>query len=110
MRKLSLEALGREQLDRARRGNGRAAETVYGGHEHALRQTLIALTSGTSLNEHDSPGEATVLVLSGRVRLSAGDDEWEGRTGDLLIVPPERHALSADDDAVVVLTVTKTRA
>ena len=106
---MSLEAMGRELLDRADRGPGRAAETVFGGHEQALRQTVIALSAGTSLDEHESPGEATLQVLSGRVRLTAGDDGWDGRTGDLLLIPPTRHALRADEDSVVLLTVVKTR-
>ena len=65
MEKFSLEALGREQLELAVAGNGRSSHTVYGGHEHVLRQTLLALTTGTSLAEHENPGEATVLVLRG---------------------------------------------
>jgi quercetin dioxygenase-like cupin family protein len=36
---------------------------VFGGREHVLRQTLIALAAGHQLDEHDSPGEATVHVL-----------------------------------------------
>ena len=106
MQKLSLEALAHEHLERARgAGSGRSAETVYGGHEATLRQTLMALTAGTTLAEHETPGEATVHVLSGRVRLSAGDVSWEGRAGDLLIVPPQRHDLAALEDAAVLLTV-----
>ncbi|HET6909991.1 MAG TPA: LuxR family transcriptional regulator, partial [Mycobacteriales bacterium] len=46
MRKLSLDATAREQLDRARQSAGRSAITVFGGHEQSLRQTVIAMTSG----------------------------------------------------------------
>jgi len=106
MQKLSLDARARELLKRAADGSaGRSAETVFGGHEHRLRQTVIALTAGNSLAEHDSPGEATVHVLSGRVRLTSGDDSWEGRDGDLIIIPPARHSLLAIDDSAVLLTV-----
>lgn len=106
MQKLSLDALAREHLERARQSSaGRSAETVFGGHEHVLRQTLVALRAGTVLGEHENPGESTVHVLSGRVRLSAGADSWDGRDGDLLVVPPARHDLQAVEDAVVVLTV-----
>lgn len=108
MQKLSLTALMRNQLEEARRASaGRSARTVFGGHEHTLRQTLIALTAGSELSEHENPGEATVHVLQGRVVLRAGKDSWEGSPGDLLIVPDARHSLEAIDDSVVILTVAK---
>jgi quercetin dioxygenase-like cupin family protein len=103
----SLADLGAEHLQHAREASsGRSAVTVYGGREHDLRQTLIALAAGQSLGEHESPGEATVQVLSGEVRMSAeGLGSWSGSTGDHVVVPPARHDLHADTDAVVLLTV-----
>jgi quercetin dioxygenase-like cupin family protein len=108
MEKFSLEARTRVLMKSAATAPaGRAAETVYGGHEHVLRQTLIALTAGSALSEHENPGEATVQVLGGRVRLVADATEWEGRDGDLLIVPRARHTLHALEDSAVLLTVAK---
>ncbi|NLE78458.1 MAG: LuxR family transcriptional regulator [Rhodococcus sp.] len=108
MMKRSLEALAREQLEKAAAASsGRAAHTVYGGHEHVLRQTLIAMTAGTELSEHDNPGEATVQVLQGRVTLRAGDVSWDGRRDDLLVVPQALHSLEAIKDSVVLMTVAK---
>lgn len=105
MQKISLDAAAREQLQIARTtAAARSSATVYGGHEHALRQTVVALLAGASLGEHENPGEATVHVLGGRVKLKAGTDVWEGRTGDLLIVPDARHGLEAIEDSVVLLT------
>ena len=105
MRKMSLVALGREHLERARQArSGRSAESVFGGHEHALRQTVVAMTAETVLAEHANPGEATVQVLQGRVVLRSGHDVWEGREGDLLVVPQARHDLRAVADAVILLT------
>jgi quercetin dioxygenase-like cupin family protein len=102
--------VAREQLERAKdASSGRSSSTVFGGHEQVLRQTVVALREGSSLTEHNSPGEATIIVLSGRVRLSAGSTSWEGRKGDLLVIPPERHSLEALKDTVVVLTTAKTR-
>jgi quercetin dioxygenase-like cupin family protein len=109
MEKSSLTALARRQLKLAREASsGRSAQTVYGGHEHVLRQTLIALAAGHRLgDEHVNPGEATVHVLQGRVRLRAGDVGWEGSPGDLLIVPAAKHTLEALEDSAVLLTVAK---
>ena len=114
MQKLSLDALARELLSRAT-GNGtpspgggsRAAQTVAGGHEKVLRQTVIALARDAALAEHASPGEATLFVLRGRVTLTAGAESWEGRDGDLLIIPDAPHSLTAQADSAVLLTVAK---
>lgn len=108
MEKSSLTALVRQQLDLASRASsGRSASTVYGGHEHVLRQTLIAMNAGQKLDEHENPGEATVHVLHGRVRLVAGETSWDGSPGDLLIVPQARHALEAVVASAILLTVAK---
>jgi quercetin dioxygenase-like cupin family protein len=85
--------------------SGRAAHTIHGGHDHELRQTVLALAAGHELAEHDSPGEATLQVLRGHVRLSANTNVWEGKSGDFVTIPPDRHALGAIQDSVVLLTV-----
>lgn len=108
MQKSSLTALAREQLEAAHRASsGRAAKTVYGGSEKGLRQTVITLLAGQSLAEHENPGEATLHVLSGRVRLATADAAWEGRAGDLIAIPDATHSLAALDDSAVLLTVAK---
>jgi quercetin dioxygenase-like cupin family protein len=106
-----LTVLAEEQLTAARQTHsGRAARTVHGGHEHALRQTVLALLAGHELAEHDSPGEATLQVLRGRVRLTTTTgDAWEGAVGDQVTIPPERHALAAVEDSAVLLTVVSPR-
>ena len=108
MQKESLTALVRHHLELAAMApSGRSAHTVYGGHEHVLRQTLIALRAGRRLDEHENPGEATLQVLHGRVTLVAGKDRWNGSPGDLITIPDSRHSLEAVEDSVVLLTVGK---
>ena len=108
MQKISLDAKARELLAQAGgAAGGRAAQTVIGGHEKILRQTVIALTRDAALSEHANPGEASVHVLHGRVRLTAGAQSWEGRDGDLIIVPDAPHSLQALEDSAVLLTVAK---
>ena len=106
----ALAALAPSWLETVRRASsGRSAHTLFGGHEHVMRQTVIALRAGSGLNEHNNPGEATVHVLHGRVLLSAGELQWNGSPGDLLIVPQARHGLEAVEDSVVLLSVAKHR-
>jgi quercetin dioxygenase-like cupin family protein len=108
MQKISLEALARQQIDlAASAGGGHTANTVYGGHEKVLRQVVIGMTAHAVLAEHENPGQATVQVLHGRVRLSAGEITWDGRAGDLLIIPDSRHSLEALEDSAILLTVAK---
>ena len=63
------------------------------------------IADGRSLGEHASPGEATLQVLRGSVRPSAESESWHCGTGDHLVIPPQRHDLTALEDAVVLLTV-----
>ncbi|MGV8884573.1 MAG: cupin domain-containing protein [Microbacteriaceae bacterium] len=108
MQKVSLIAQARHELAQAAAASsGRSAKTVFGGHEHKLRQTVIALRAGEALAEHENPGEATVHVLEGRIVLRSGEVFWNGSAGDLLTVPDGRHSLEATEDSVILLTVVK---
>ncbi len=108
MNKMSLDALSRELRAKAAGSDRKVASTtVYGGHEKTLRQTLVVIDAGGELGEHDSPGEATVHVLGGRIALDTASDSWEGRTGDFLVVPPARHKVRALENSVFLLTVAK---
>lgn len=110
MESVSVTTLAEEQLAQARQArSGRSARSIHSGHDRALRQTILALVAGSELAEHDSPGEATLQVLQGRVRLIAGDEAWQGAAGDYVTLPPGRHSLAALEDAAVLLTVATPR-
>lgn len=106
MNKLSLQAKARELSQKASGStSGRAADTLFGGHERRLRQTVVALRAGSAMAEHDSPGEATLLVISGRLSLVAGETRWAGREWDYLVIPDAPHSVEAETDTTFVLTV-----
>ncbi len=102
---VDLASLGAELMASAGESHdgGRAAKTVL--HEPGLRATLIALRAGHELAEHDAPPAASVLVVSGDVRLVTGTDSASLTTGQLAAIPHARHSLIAGSDAVVLLTV-----
>ncbi|MFD7863089.1 cupin [Streptomyces sp. NPDC057682] len=98
-----LNALADEHLAKARTSpHGRSAHLLL--HEDPLRQTVIALTGGSALDEHNAPPAATLQVLRGAVRLTAPSGDVELASGRLHPIPQERHGLLALEDAVVLLT------
>ncbi|GAB2619561.1 cupin domain-containing protein [Pseudactinotalea suaedae] len=101
-----LTALAHDMIDEARASTARrSGRTIHGGRDHHLRQTMVALAEGGELAEHESPGEATLQVLVGRVVLTGGEVTWESGPGGYLVIPPVRHRLDALEDAAVLLTV-----
>lgn len=99
--------VAQEQLKRARLSDsGRSSATVYKGP--ALSQTVVALTAGVELSEHENPGEATAQILVGRLQLRSGHDVWECAAGNLVVIPPARHSLKAVEDCAFLLTVART--
>ena len=102
---VDLEQLAEELLERARgEKSGRAGRTLPHPVD-GLRQTVIALTAGSSLDEHESPGSASLMVLRGRARLAAGADVTALTAHQLVPIPDRRHSLHAEEDAVVLLSV-----
>jgi quercetin dioxygenase-like cupin family protein len=89
--------------DLPRHPAGRTAKTVVSGAR--MRAVVIALADGAEMAEHESPPAATLQVLTGRVTLSAGSRSWTLEAGQLVTVPPERHAVSAHADSAILLTV-----
>ncbi|HEX6255998.1 MAG TPA: hypothetical protein VFZ70_09325 [Euzebyales bacterium] len=87
---------------------GRAGRTLTPGAGAPLKQSLLALASGRSLADHESPAAATLQVISGTVRLTGGGPhDIDLRAGDHAAIPPVRHGLEALDDAVVLLSVAQ---
>ncbi|MFI7005634.1 cupin [Streptomyces sp. NPDC050145] len=98
-----LTALAEDHLTAARSAaHGRSAELLI--REDPLRLSVIALTEGNALEEHNAPVAATLQVLRGRVRLTAVSGDITLTEGELHAIPQERHGLTALTDAAVLLT------
>ncbi len=106
MRSVNVGQLAQEQLDAARAASsGRSTTALFGERGSRHRQVLLALAKDRTLSEHENPGEATLHVIVGRVRLRAGEVSWEGGPGDHLVIPQARHDVLALEDSAVILTV-----
>lgn len=104
---VNLIAMQHELLTEAHSATARrAAHTVYHGGA-LLRQTALALLAGAELAEHDSPPEATLQVLTGKIRLIGQEQDWELGTGDLIAIPCERHSVVAVEDSVFLLSIRR---
>lgn len=105
MTAIDTDSLAAELLDQAAgKSSGRAARALRTGQGLAVHHTMLALTAGSELSEHDNPGEATLLVLRGRIRLVAGDEHWELPANRFAEIPPRRHTVTAIEDSVFFLT------
>lgn len=101
-----LTALADEHLALARDDpHGRSAHLFL--HDGPLRQSVIALTSGSALDEHNDPPAASLYMLRGRVRLTGVGAAQEIGPGRIQRLPHVRHGvLALEDSAFVLTTVT----
>ena len=100
----ALRALGAQLMAEAQAANsGRASRTVTA--LPGLRATLLALAAGHELAEHQAPGAATLTCLHGQATLATNDRQWQLHDDDTVAIPDHRHRLTADTDALVLLTV-----
>ncbi|MGY0062052.1 cupin [Streptomyces sp. LZ34] len=101
-----LTALARHHLDRAKTDpHGRSSHLFL--HDGPLRQSVIAMVAGCELDEHNAPPAASLQVLHGHVRLTAGKTghvRLDLIAGQVQRIPQERHGLVAVEDSVVLLT------
>jgi quercetin dioxygenase-like cupin family protein len=103
---VDLPALGGDLLtEAAGLAAGRTARTLTPGAGSPLKQTVMALRAGAHLQEHVTPGPASLLVLDGEVALLVGSDRQELEKGTWLSIPREAHELEAVTDAVALITV-----
>jgi hypothetical protein len=78
MESISLTDMAEEKLTQGRRAHSdRAAHSIHGGHDHELRQTVMALLAGHELAEYDSGHRAARSVPTPpRTELSTSLAAW----------------------------------
>lgn len=102
----ALEALAeRLPQEEAYRRDGRTSLALARSSE--LTVVLTAIRAGSKTLEHLSPGPATVVVLSGRLRFSApgGGAHELGVHDSILFAADVRHAVDAVTDCVFLLVI-----
>lgn len=86
--------------------NGARSPVVLHSREGAERVVLIELHAGDALGEHQVKESAFLLVLEGSVHVEAGGDSAVGERGALFhFDPDERHSVTSEDGARVLLTL-----
>ena len=84
--------------------DGSRSPAVLYSREGERRVVLIGLEPGQALNEHQVKEAALVVVVDGQVRIEAGEEVVDASAGTLVrFDPDERHSVTADDGARILL-------
>ena len=84
--------------------SGRNALSLVRGDEMTV--VLTVMKEGAALNEHRAPGPATVILLSGRIRVSAGAEEATLESGSAVSFTANlRHAVKAAEDSAFLIVI-----
>lgn len=86
-------------------GNRRQSENI--ARESGVSIVMVAMESGDAIQEHAADGVVSVQVLRGHAILSTPTETVDARPGQLVLFQPGvRHDLRAEEQSVVLLTVT----
>jgi quercetin dioxygenase-like cupin family protein len=90
--------------DELAEGHARIARTLV--KEGPLRLTLVGLSPGGAMHEHEAGGPVTIHVLDGELELNAGGETRAHRVGTLIALDRRvRHAVSSSRGALFLLTL-----
>ena len=82
-------------------------DPVVVAQDDGARAVLVVLAPGQELGEHQVKENAWVAVVEGSVRVSAGGASTDVGAGQLLrFDPAERHSLSSDAGARILMILT----
>ena len=83
---------------------GTRSPVVLHSQDGAKRAVLIELRAGEALGQHSVKEWALLLVLEGTVRVEAGDESFDAGAEELFqFEPDERHSVTSDDGARILL-------
>ena len=85
-------------------GRARIARTLV--KDGPLRLTIVGLSPGGAIHEHEAAGPITIQVLDGELKLSAGGETRAHRAGAVIALDQRvRHAVSSAPGALFLLTL-----
>jgi len=83
---------------------GTRSPVVLDSRDGGERAVLIELRAGEALGQHSVKESTLLLVLDGSVRVEAGDESFDAGAEELFqFEPEERHAVTSDDGARILL-------
>jgi quercetin dioxygenase-like cupin family protein len=86
-------------------GRARIARTLV--KDGTLRLTLVGLSPGGAIHEHEAKGPVTIHVLAGELELTAGGETRVHRSAALIVLDQRvRHAVSSSAGAMFLLTIS----
>ena len=86
-------------------GNRRQTETL--AREGGVSVVLMAMEAGDELDEHSVASSVTIHLLRGHATFKANGENRSLRPGQVMLLQPAvRHALRAEAQSVVLLTIT----
>ena len=100
-----LKAMARQLMDEdAFAESGRNALTLVRGDEMTVVLTVIR--AGTALHEHRAPGPATVIPLSGNIRMLGGNEKMPLEPGSAVSFTADvLHAVEAVEDSAFLIVI-----
>jgi len=104
MHHLDLQAAA-EQLKAKLPGNRRQTKSL--ARESGVSIIMMAMEAGDVVEEHSAPGIVTIQLVDGHAILVADGETIDLWPGELLVFQPGLvHNLRAEEQSVVVLTIT----
>jgi quercetin dioxygenase-like cupin family protein len=83
---------------------GTRSPVVLDSRDGAERAVLIELRAGEALGQHSVKESTLLLVLEGSIRVEAGDESFDAGAEELFhFEPDERHSVTSDDGARILL-------